>query len=859
METAPLKSFAIGARIELIKEVGARIATVLARGSSERIEAAPEINALEAAVNAAGGDAVGRAKVADRVAYTWFNRIIALRFMDANGYTGIGIVSPHRGETFGQPEVLADAKRGIIDTDVVGKRAAETIAALLDGTRRGPDPQGEAYSLLLAEYCRHWHRSMPFMFEREGDYTELLIPANLLADDSVLARSVSVLTEAACQDVEVIGWLYQFYISERKDEVFAGFKKNKKAGADEIPAATQLFTPHWIVRYLVENSIGRLWMLNHPDSLLVDQMDFYIAPVDGEMDFLKISKPEELSVIDPACGSGHMLTYAFDLLYAIYEEQGYAPSEIPGLILEHNLYGTEIDPRAGALAAFALTMKARSRQRTFFSKQVEPSICVLDPISFSPHELDYLVTKDGDRHAEEAFWNQFAKADTFGSLIRPDPSLTVRLAEHLATLNDEGDLLRADALAWAQCVMDQAEYLARRYHVAIANPPYMGGKQMNALLSQFMKDEYPSGKADLMTAFMVRAQELTVRGGAWAMINLPSWMSLKSFEDLRLDLLKSQRISSMVHLGRGIFGSDFGTVAFVIDNATVKSARGVYRRLFEQHVDVRSISAIESLFRDGDYNRFEVSQTDFSAIPGCPIVYWLSENMRAAFAKNRTIGDIATLRQGLKTADNDRFLRRWSEVSLARTAHGITDHASAVSSCARWFPYNKGGEFRRWYGNQEFVVNWAEGGEELRTRGTENGGRPLARVQATEFYFLPSVSWPEVSSGIASFRAFPQGFIFDSTGSSAFITSTLARLGILAVANSSAVTALLAVLAPGLRFDVGQVAKLPVPDSELIESIGGRADDLVETAHEDWDSSEFSWSFAQNPVVALARGLDEVR
>ena len=420
METAPLKSFATWARTALIREVTARIAVVLAPASPERVEQPNAVAALEKAVSAAGGGDTGRAAVADKVAYTWFNRIIALRFMDANGYTGIGVVSPERGREGGQPEILAEAKRGNIDSAVVtSKRTVETVTSLLNGTRRSDDPQGEAYALLLAEYCRHWNRSMPFMFEREGDYTELLIPANLLADDSVLARAVTVLTEDVCQDVEVIGWLYQFYISERKDEVFAGFKKGKKAGAAEIPAATQLFTPHWIVRYLVENSLGRLWLLNRPTSRLADQMEYYIAPVDEETDFLKVTSPEELKIIDPACGSGHMLTYAFDLLYAIYEEEGYAPSDIPGLILANNLYGTEIDPRAGALAAFALTMKARARQRTFFNKQVEPNICVLEPISFTPGELDILVTRGGDRADEEAFWNQFEHADIFGSLIRP--------------------------------------------------------------------------------------------------------------------------------------------------------------------------------------------------------------------------------------------------------------------------------------------------------------------------------------------------------------------------------------------------------------------------------------------------------
>jgi hypothetical protein len=447
METAPLKAFSTSARTELIREVTARITAVLAPGAPERVESPTTVAGLEKAVAAGGGGDEGKAHVADKVAYTWFNRIIALRFMDANGYTGIGVVSPATDQ-IGQPEVLAAAKRGQIDKEVVSNdHNMATVAGLLNGTRQprpGVDAQAEAYSLLLTAYCRFWHKAMPFMFERQGDFTELLIPANLLAGDSVLSRSVEVLSQDVCKDVEVIGWLYQFYISERKDEVFAGFKKNKKAGADEIPSATQLFTPHWIVRYLVENSVGRLWMLNTPASGLVHQMDYYIAPVDEETVFLKIARPEELKVIDPACGSGHMLTYAFDLLYAIYEEEGYSPSEIPGVILANNLYGTEIDPRAGALAAFALTMKAVAKRKLFLKDPVEPNICVLDPISFTSNEIDHLVTSGGDRFAEEAFWNQFANADTLGALIQSDPAMTALLARHLHDLDDGGDMLSLD-------------------------------------------------------------------------------------------------------------------------------------------------------------------------------------------------------------------------------------------------------------------------------------------------------------------------------------------------------------------------------------------------------------------------------
>ena len=582
METAPLKSFATWARTALIREVAARIAIVLAPASPERVEQPNAVATLEKAVSAAGGWDAGRATVADKVAYTWFNRIIALRFMDANGYTGIGVVSPERGREGGQPEVLAEAKRGNIDSTVItSKRIVETVTSLLNGTRRSDDPQGEAYALLLAEYCRYWNRSMPFMFEREGDYTELLIPANLLADDSVPARAVAVLTEKVCENVEVIGWLYQFYISERKDEVFAGFKKNKKAGAAEIPAATQLFTPHWIVRYLVENSLGRLWLLNRPASRLAEQMEYYIAPVDEETDFLKVTSPEELKVLDPACGSGHMLTYAFDLLYAIYEEEGYAPSDIPGLIVAKNLYGTEIDPRAGALAAFALTMKARARQRTFFNKKVVPNICVLEPISFTLGELDTLVTCGGDRADEKAFWNQFQNANTFGSLIQPREELVEPLRRHLDTNPPgEGDIIANELHGRARRVVLQAEYLSSRYHIVVANPPYMGGRNMNSLLAEFAGEQFPDSKSDLFAMFIERCRGLSLKRGQLGLMSPFVWMFISSYASLRLQLTERATITSLIQLEySGFDGATVPICCFTIENALRPAYRGGYIKL----------------------------------------------------------------------------------------------------------------------------------------------------------------------------------------------------------------------------------------------------------------------------------------
>ncbi|MCA0378128.1 MAG: BREX-1 system adenine-specific DNA-methyltransferase PglX [Actinobacteria bacterium] len=884
METSPLKSFGTWARRELITQVSARLTAVLAPASPERVENQRAVTMLERDIAAGGGGAKGKDAVADKVAYTWFNRIIALRFMDANGYTSAGVVSPAHGQQTGQPEILADAKRGSIDPAVVSnKRTLDAITELLDGTRPSADAQGEAYTLLLAEYCRYWNRSMPFMFEREGDYTELLIPANLLADDSVLSRSVQLLTEDVCQNVEVIGWLYQFYISERKDEVFAGFKKNKKAGADEIPAATQLFTPHWIVRYLVENSIGRLWMLNHPLSRLAEQMDYYIEPVDEESDFLKVASPKELTVIDPACGSGHMLTYAFDLLYAIYEEEGYAPSEIPSLILTHNLHGTEIDPRAGALAAFALTMKAAAKRKLFLKVPVEPRVSVIAPISFSQEELDDLWTfwggedasdprlsVEAKRHYEherlgfDCYWRTFEHADTFGSLIQPNQEMTEAAVEMFTATNLGNDSIWTQAtVAKARRVVQQAVPLQRDYAVVVANPPYMGSKQMNALLSQFMKDEYPNSKSDLFAAFIERCTNLAGARGTVAMITMQSWMFLSSYERLRASLLTKQRITSMLHLGARAFDSVGGEVvsstAFVLVNmspeglgATSKLG-GTFIRLVDGTSEAEKLAALSTALkvRTKEAGLHFASDTDFAAIPGSPIVYWLSEKMRAAFKTGRPLGDIAEPNQGLITADNDRFLRQWWEVSRNRTGLSCQARAEASETRRRWFPYNKGGDFRRWYGNQEYVVNWERDGAEIKAFGTDDGGRARSRPQNVDYYFKPTVSWSDISSGAPSFRRFPLGFIHGNKGNSVFGSDMLLDR-LLGVMNAPCVTMILEALTPTMTASVGDVAKTPIPGA-LADLPTSGIEALVATAQSDWDDSEASWNFSSSPLVAAAQ------
>src|SRR5690554_6220368 len=456
METAKLRKFAQFARRSLIEQVGAKLKLVLAEESPARRESPLAIKKLEEAIAEQSKE-----QVIERVAYIWFNRFCALRFMDVNRYNRIGIVSPAEGQF--QPEILADAKMGHIDEEMVSEPTRQKIFALLDGKTPSQDPQGEAYRLLVVAACNYWYSAMPFLFERIDDYTELLMPDDLLSGNSILAYTREAMTPVACEDVEVIGWLYQFYISEKKDQVFEALKKNKKITPANIPAATQLFTPHWIVRYLVDNSLGRLWMLNRPNSALVDQMEYYIPPEETEADFLKIEGPEDIKVCDPACGSGHMLTYAFDLLYAIYEEEGYEPSEIPEKILTHNLYGIELDERAGELAAFALTMKARAKQRRFFNKGVKPNICVLENVHFDGNELkDYMdfVGRDLFTAPLQTTLRQFEEADNFGSLIRPDVTDVDGMLRILESKNVSGQLFISMTHQKVLQALRQADFLS---------------------------------------------------------------------------------------------------------------------------------------------------------------------------------------------------------------------------------------------------------------------------------------------------------------------------------------------------------------------------------------------------------------
>ena len=849
MDTKPLERFAKDARRALIAAVSAQASAVLAPGSVARTERGETVRQLETEIAAHS-----HGHVIDKVAYTWFNRLVALRFMDAKGYTGSGVVSPGRGQEYGQPEILADAKRGDIDADVVTSSATRgAILGLLDGSRRSTDAEGEAYALLLTEYCRYWHKPMPFMFEREGDYTELLVPAGLLADGGIVARARNVLTEEVCDDVEVIGWLYQFYISERKQQIF---DSKGKRGAAEIPAATQLFTPHWIVRYLVENSVGRLWMLNRPTSQLTERMDYYLAPVDDEADFLKLSGPEELTVIDPACGSGHMLTYAFDLLYAIYEEVGYPPSEIPSLILTHNLHGTEIDPRAGALAAFALTMKARAKDRRFFSRspiergQNQPKICVIEPISFGPDELDVLFTKNGDRRTEEQFWNQCSEADTLGALIQPNLGETARLRHHVESLDQNGDLYAVDTISSARRMLRQAEILSTRYAVAVENPPYLGAGSMDSILADYVASHFKPYKGDLFSAFVARTFSMVEPLGLIGVMTPNVWMYISTHEKLRRRLLQDGSLVSLVELPLGGFqGATVQVCAFVCAPSPNLSNMAMFVSVVDAPIpQVRSGEAFIRVVAEDNEGVHVLRPSDLTAIPSAPVAYWLPRAAIDAYATFDSLGDHSYGQPGLQTSDNARFIRFWFEVGSSHTNFGAESSDDARDSGARWFPLVKGGDFRKWFGNLEHVVNWQNDGETIKASINEkypylNGNIDYV-VKDRGYFFRPSLTYNKITSGRFTARLAPTGTIFDVAGSAVFPFDN--PLLALAVLGSTTGEFFIRAQNPTLNVQAGDLARLPFPERRL----KGRShvllpavSEAVEIAARDWDLVETAWGF----------------
>ena len=884
-----LKHFAQDARRYLIDQVNTKLREVLTSDSdaSTYEKTKPLYNAFLKEVLNGRSQFTGELNletcnlkpIAECVAYTWFNRLTALRYMDLKHFSPTGIISPLSGDTL--PQILAEAKMGVIDSSLISQRDRNRVLGLLSGTINSTfhkgDAQSEAYRILLLSACNHFGKSLPFLFKPIKDWMELLLPDDLLSEHSILAMIREVMTMDSCQDVEVIGWLYQYYISEKKDEVFANVKKGKKVQSHEIPAVTQLFTPHWIVKYMVQNSLGRLWLAKNPKSTLKDKMEYYVQadavpptdmgfyvqadavpPTDNINPLPKGASesactPEEIKFCDPCCGSGHILTYAFDLLYEIYSEEGYDPIDIPRLIITKNLYGIEIDERASELAAFALSMKAREKDRQWFLRGIDPMICCLKNIRFSKEEIEPYLNKCGRdifTYNFERMLSQFEDADTYGSLIVPYEQDIEGIRELLNANDFSGDVFLAPTHNKVLKLIEQADYLSTKYQVVVTNPPYMG-KGMSDKLSKYLQENYKDVKYDLFSAFILRNLKLCLPGGQLGFMTPFVWMFISSYEKLRKHLIKHTCITSFVQLEySGFDGATVPICTFTLANYTNPNYRGGYIKLSDfKGAENQAPKTIEAIANPDCGWFFRCKTSDFTKIPGTPIAYWVSDRIRDIFAISKSLGSVADVKVGLQTGDNDRFLRQWFEVAHKRIGFGMKDRVDARSSGRKWFPYNKGGEFRKWYGNQDYVVNWEDDGEEIRNF-TDSNGKLRSRPQNTEFFFNESVSWSKISSSNLAMRFFHYGFIFDVAGCSLFSYSHISDMKVLGVSNTMLIREILAIMSPTLNFEVGQISNIPYPMNDTIDEY--TIEKMVRITKDDWDSYETSWDFQQLPLLQVS-------
>lgn len=792
-------------------------------------------------------DEVGHDELVERAAYTWFDRLLAIRFMEANDRlpSHVRVLSARDGSF--DPECLHEA----LDLPLPTLDQAEVASLVAAG-----DDEALFRVIFLAQ-CEELAECMPSVFERVRSAMELLLPDGLLAEGGVVEGLVTTVPEADwTQGVEIVGWAYQFYVSERKDEYFAS---RRKAGRSDIAPATQLFTPEWIVRYLAENSLGRLWMANHPESKLAGSMEYYIAP-DGDQasDFRHVGSPDEITVIDPACGSGHMLTYCFDLLASMYEESGYRRRDIPGLILRRNLTGVEIDPRAAALASFALTMKACELDPRFLTRgeHISPRITCLEAVDVTAEELAVLPTVSFSNGLLE----ELRHLDEIGSLWEPTLDDAKALAAAGVQVGGTEVLYASSAAPKLQKASEYATLLSQGYDCVIANPPYMGAGNMNPWLSAWIKANYKDEKGDLCTCFIKRALDLARRGGYASEVTMQSWMFLSSYEKMRKWIIDSKSIVTMAHLGAHAFGAIGGevvqTTATVFTNENPYKA-GAYVRLIDYSDESSKADALCEAASNPDCGWFyRADQQGFKSIPGWPIAYWMPDSLREAFVNGRPLTDVVQPKKGLGTGNKDLFMRLWWEVSNDRVSYASMDRTSALSSGCRWFPHNKGGSFRKWYGNNDYVVDWSHDGAAIKSYRNEKG-QLAARPQNQDCYFKECVTWSKISSGQLAFRYKPAGSIFNEVAPALFATRDLMQR-LEAFLNSSVCHEVAKAISPTLDFQVGQVATYPVLPGVLeCENTEAIVADLTETSRSDWDSFETSWDFETHPLAQPGEPLIE--
>ena len=860
MNTAQLKSYAPEARQAFITAVSAQATrlgisateiqpaqaqgdVLLIAGQAFPLTINESRNKLVERVRAHGFDAT-----MDAVAYTWFNRFVAIRYMELHSYLDHGYRVLSHPEGLARPEILDHAA----DVELPGLDKAKAIELKLDGT------QDEAlYRLLLKAQCNALHQAMPFLFEKIGDETELLLPANLLHSDSLIRQLVEQVEETLWEDIEIIGWLYQFYISEKKDQVIG-----KVVKSEDIPAATQLFTPNWIVKYMVQNSLGAQWLATYPQSPLKAQMEYYIEPaeqtdaVNAQLAAITPStlNPEELTLIDPASGSGHILVEAYELFKAIYLERGYRLRDVPQLILEKNLFGLDIDQRAAQLTGFALMMKGRADDRRLFERGVKLNVIALvNSTDFDAEGLSQNV-KLADYDLKPGHLTElkqlFEHATTFGSLIQVPSALAEKLPalrQLSETATTSTDLFAVEALKCLEPLVQQAELLAAQYDAVVANPPYMGSKGMNPVVKKFVKDYFSDAKSDLFSCFLERGFTLARDYGHNAMVTMQSWMFLSSFQAMRERFLSEKTIITMAHLGARAFGSISGEVVQVTTCVLKNGCRNGYKPTFFRLLDGGEEEKRTAL-SIGE-NRFDSnSQDEFQKVPGCPVAYWLGDAVRNAYGNSPSLREVAHPRQGNTTTDNDRFVRCWWEVAPNCLGLSMASVEKFVANKFKWTPYNKGGGGRKWFGQNMSVVNWENDGSEIRAIKHSVVANP-------HMYFLPGITWSTIStSQSCGFRRYGPGFIFDNKGACIQVTDDVDAMFLLAILNSKLLGALVAEIAPTVSLQPGDIAKMPIiKASNSVRSVivegSTRAVGQVRT---DWDAYECSWDFQSLPLLTAS-------
>ena len=898
MNKSSLKIFAIEARKELMEKMRTRleILGITKNGIEKAKVIGKEVEIKGTLYPKESYDSlirkykqVGYEELIEESAYTWFNRLTALAFMEANGYIEEKMIFNNGVKN--EPTIIDNYYEfeffKNLDSDL-----QKELHNLRD--ENTPNSIEKLYSILMEEKCEDLSNIMPFMFKKKGTYSDILFPTGLLMENSLLVRLREEIGAEA--PIELIGWLYQYYNSEKKDEVFEGLKKNKKITKENIPAATQLFTPDWIVKYMVENSLGKLALESTGiNDNLKNNWKYYIdSEKDENSEKIKI---EDIKILDPAMGSGHILVYAFDLLFEMYENLGWSTKESVLSILKNNLYGLEIDERAGQLASFALMMKAREKFSRLFSvlkreEDFKLNTLIIEESNSLSERIKNRI-KNNNLNNLNKIIEDFEDAKEYGSILKLESidkeilekefnllkeSFNNNEQETLIFNEDEMIIDINEELELIESLIKQHIILTNQYETVVTNPPYMGGKGFSPKLKTYVEKNYKDSKSDLFAVFIERCNEFTKKNCYTSMITMQSWMFLSSFEVLRKNMLKNNEIESLVHLSFYVIGITFSTTAFCLKKG-IRNSQNNYFKLFDKVTRIMNAEDCDVLFRNclknknyrykftnrsireeilentasdpnGIILRYNFLQKDFEKIPGSPIAYWVSDKVREIFEKNQKLGDIGEAKVGLQTADNNRFLRLWNEVNYNKIGYNISSSQEALESKKKWFPYNKGGEFRKWYGNQEYLVNWENDGYEIKNFYDEKG-KLRSRPQNTEYYFKESISWGLItpSSGNA-FRYFPKGFIYDVAGMSYFLEKN--QFNYLGILNTKIYADLTKIINPTVNLQIGDVLSLPVTEIKN-EKFNILVHQNISISKEEWNLRETSWDFKK---LYLINGKD---